>query len=346
MKRLSVDGFYSWSTFDERRGVDMHGHLWARDDGCVAFDPPVMSDADRQHLAELGGLRTIVLTGSRHERDAATLREHTGAEVVAHELAASHLSFAPGRTVADGEEIVDGLRAVRLAGGACAGTMAADVLDRGAFVVGDPLVGSPAGSVSLVPDADLADPPRAVLALRALLRHEPQTLLLGAGDSVYHGAYDRLLDCLEARTDVYINRINVSELDAGSQAEIGGLIGARDLGYQLFRLEPGEFNCPFHFHHFDEEMAYVMEGECVMRTDRGEFTIREGDFIAFRAGPRGVHKFVNRSAARCVLFVLGEQHPHLICEYPDSEKIATYVVNGAFRKRDVVGYWDGEGHPD
>ena len=42
--------------------------------------------------------------------------------------------------------------------------------------------------------------------------------------------------------------------------DIDPLIGAQLLGYRLIRLHPKNASFPMHFHHFSEEMFYVMEG--------------------------------------------------------------------------------------
>ena len=342
MKQLALDGFYSWSAFSEARQIDFNGHLWTRPDGNILIDPVPMSESDLAQLADLGGASLIVLTNRDHEREAAAFRERFGAKIAAHEADAPLLSLAVDKTLSDGEEIVPGMRAVRLEAGKSPGEIALHLPALRAVVMGDLVSGEPMGRLSMLPDEKLSDPPRAALELRKILRLQPETILVGDGHSVFQDAGRLLIECLERRADIYINRINLDDLEDGFAAEIGRLIGARRLGYMLWRLEPDQFNCPFHFHHFDEETAIVLEGECLMRTDRGEFPIRKGDVIAFPPGPSGAHKFINNGSERCVLFVLGEERPHMVCEYPDSEKFVARPMQGAFRKADAVSYWDGE----
>ena len=170
------------------------------------------------------------------------------------------------------------------------------------------------------------------------------------------GAREVLLQCLEERADIYINRINIEDIawqkGAGRKGydsevrDIDPLIGARRLGYQIIRLPPGQGFCPLHFHHFGEEMFYVMEGSCTMVTPRGEWEVVAGDVIAFPVGPRGAHKFRNEGAAECQLLALGEHVPHEVAEYPDSEKINVVVKRDTgqmiYRMQDHVNYFEGE----
>ncbi|MDE0554663.1 MAG: cupin domain-containing protein, partial [Candidatus Poribacteria bacterium] len=107
-------------------------------------------------------------------------------------------------------------------------------------------------------------------------------------------------------------------------------------------LLPGKMSFPMHFHNFGEEMCYVMEGACTLKTPRGDAEVREGDFIAFPPGTIGAHKFVNNSEAPVVLFILGTTTPHDVSEYPDSNKVLPYVVGKIYRKDPSLSYWDGE----
>ena len=97
-----------------------------------------------------------------------------------------------------------------------------------------------------------------------------------------------------------------------------------------------------HFHHFSEEMFYVMEGACTLKTPRGDLTITAGDFIAFPPGEAGAHKIVNTGETPCTVLTVGMTQPHGVSEYPDSNKVFPYVSRRLFRKDDNVGYWDGE----
>ena len=52
------------------------------------------------------------------------------------------------------------------------------------------------------------------------------------------------------------------------RATIGERIGARDLGYKLAVLPPGKVQCPFHFHHGEEEMFLIRAGAGELRFGR------------------------------------------------------------------------------
>jgi uncharacterized cupin superfamily protein len=353
MKRV-FDDLYCWSVFNEQRQIDFNGHLWRRDDGNVLVDPVPMIDSDMAQLDALGGAAWIVVTNRDHEREAAAFRERTGARIVAHEADVAALDVAVDRALVDGEELVPGLRAVHLEHGKSPGEIALYWQERGALLAGDLVVGDPVGRISLLADDKLADAPAAALQCRKLLALDFDALLVGDGHSLVSDGREQLLRCLEARTDIYINKVSAEDLPweafrdrAGyrwTQRDLDPLIGARRLEYRQIRLPPGQSICPYHLHHVTEELFVVLEGTCTMRTDRGAWSVNSGDYIAFPPGPTGAHRFTNEGDDDCVLLALGERLDLEVAEYPDSDKVNAIALPGPhiFRRGDAVDYWDGE----
>ena len=355
MKRVAFDTIYSWSTFDETRQIDFNGHLWVRDGGNVIIDPVAMIDSDLQQLDDLGGAAWIVVSNRDHERQAALMRSRTGGQIVAHEQDGPLLETTPDRTLVDGEEVVPGLRAVHLPSGKSPGEIALYWPQTKLILSGDLIVGEPLGQLTLLPDAKLANAPAAALAIRKLLALDFDAILVGDGHSILHDARERLLECLEGRSDIYINKIEVDDAEWVSRGEapagyrweakeLDALIGARDLGYRLIRLPRDASTFPSHFHHLGEELFAILEGSCTLSTPRGQHEVSAGTYIAFPPGPAGTHKFVNTNTAPCVMLAVGNQLPEDVAEYPDSNKVNVMTLPSSriFRKGEAVGYWDGE----
>src|SRR5690349_18953937 len=57
-------------------------------------------------------------------------------------------------------------------------------------------------------------------------------------------------------------------------------IGAKLLGYSLAVVAPGKRAYPFHCHHVNEEMFFVIEGTGTLRFGDAEYPVRAGDVIA------------------------------------------------------------------
>ena len=352
MKQLIFNDLYSWSIFSEMRQVDFNGHLWVRPEGNVLIDPVPMIDSDLNQLDKLGGASLIVLTNSDHEREAEFFRKRTGAKIVIHEADAAALEGVAERQIIDGEEIVPGLQAIHLRYGKSPGEIALYLPEKRAILSGDLVVGAPIGALTLLADEKLENPGKAALELRKILALQFDVILVGDGHSILQNARQRLIECLQRRTDIYINRINIDDIDWVKRdapepydfedKDIDPLIGAQLLGYRLIRLHPNNASFPMHFHHFSDEMFYVMEGTCILETPRGDLTITAGDFIAFPPGEAGAHKIVNAGEAPCTVLAVGMNQPHGVSEYPDSKKVFPYVSGRLFRKDDNVSYWDGE----
>jgi uncharacterized cupin superfamily protein len=127
-------------------------------------------------------------------------------------------------------------------------------------------------------------------------------------------------------------------------------VGARLLGYSLYRLQPGDRTWPYHFQHANEELALILAGRARLRTPEGEREVVAGDAICFPVGPEGAHGFAAIGEVPFEVLILSTMIEPEISEYPDSEKL--YVIVGAapggdpasravdlvFRKRDAVPY--------
>ena len=128
------------------------------------------------------------------------------------------------------------------------------------------------------------------------------------------------------------NIVNIEDLDyhewehagrfAGRMGEIALKIGASKLGYNLTVIPPGKKAFPYHSHHVNEEMFFVLEGQGEFRSPAGRRAIGKGDFIACPAGgPETAHQIINTSEQDELKFLAVSTaiYPE-ICEFPDSAK--------------------------
>jgi uncharacterized cupin superfamily protein len=124
-----------------------------------------------------------------------------------------------------------------------------------------------------------------------------------------------------------------------------------DLGMSLYELLPGQTQCPYHFHHGDEELVLVLGGRPTLRTADGEQELQPGDFAHFPKGPDGAHQMINRSDEPARYVVASSNVAPEICEYPDSGKVAVFSrlesqrgerLVTVHRLDDGVDYFEGE----
>jgi uncharacterized cupin superfamily protein len=139
-------------------------------------------------------------------------------------------------------------------------------------------------------------------------------------------------------------------------ARIGPKIGAKNLGCTLTVVPPGKRAFPFHVHHANEEMFFILSGTGTLRYGRDRYPVRAGDVIASPPGGAEVaHQLINDGSEELRYLAFSTVQQPEVVEYPDSGKFA--VVSGrpeggdfrqarvAYigRKENSLDYWDGEG---
>ena len=120
---------------------------------------------------------------------------------------------------------------------------------------------------------------------------------------------------------------------------------ARKLGCGVDTLAPGKQSCPYHFHHAQEEMFIVLEGQGTLRVAGELLPISAGDVIFIPCGPDYPHHILNTSMAELKYLSVSTQERPEICEYPDSGKVSAYSSGGPAliqRRESSLDYWDGE----
>jgi uncharacterized cupin superfamily protein len=124
---------------------------------------------------------------------------------------------------------------------------------------------------------------------------------------------------------------------------------ARKLGASIDSVAPGKRSCPYHFHHAQEELFVVLEGNGSLRVAGEMLPIRAGDVIFIPPGPEYPHQIVNTSAGPLKYLSVSTRETPEICEYPDSGKYLAEVSGSSGREFDAiqrtqmnVDYWDGE----
>jgi uncharacterized cupin superfamily protein len=138
---------------------------------------------------------------------------------------------------------------------------------------------------------------------------------------------------------------STAERFEASFGSIGMMVGSQKLGYNITAVPPGKRAFPFHSHHVNEEMFFVLEGEGEIRIGDERHSIKKGDFIACLAGgPETAHQIVNTGSGEMRYLAVSTKMTPEIAEYPDSKKFG--VLDSGFRfvsrADQSLGYWDGE----
>jgi uncharacterized cupin superfamily protein len=132
-------------------------------------------------------------------------------------------------------------------------------------------------------------------------------------------------------------------------ARLGTGTAAEKLGASFDIVAPGKISCPYHFHHAQEEMFVVLEGQGTLRVAGERLPIRAGDVVFIPPGPQYPHQFINTSDAPLKYLSISTRESPEFVEYPDSGKHSAIVRHRdgsrtSYIQRTGTGldYWDGE----
>ncbi len=131
----------------------------------------------------------------------------------------------------------------------------------------------------------------------------------------------------------------------GRIAELSSVLGTWHLGFHLEILEPHAFSCPYHFHHAEEELFLVLEGQATLRQS-GEFRhVGPGDLVFSGLGEKYAHQFYNHTDQPFRFLALSSRAQWDVCEYPDSGKLNVRGLFKLFELSSAVEYERGETKP-
>jgi uncharacterized cupin superfamily protein len=137
--------------------------------------------------------------------------------------------------------------------------------------------------------------------------------------------------------------VHAPRYDAESASLTEGTAAAQ-MGARIDIVAPGQQSCPYHYHHAEEEMFIVLQGEGTLRVAGERVPIRAGDTITIPAGPEYPHHLINTSDTPLHYLSISTQKSPEICVYPDSGKVGSYAPGLRVLHREAAGldYWDGE----
>jgi uncharacterized cupin superfamily protein len=155
--------------------------------------------------------------------------------------------------------------------------------------------------------------------------------------------------------DVPLNDFGNGARFAARLGRVGPIIGAEQLGCALTVVPAGKVAFPFHCHHANEEMAFILSGEGEVRVGEARHPLRAGDVVAMPAGgPEMAHQIVNTSSQELRYLCFSTMRQPEAVQYPDSGKFAVTAgmpAGGSPRDASLrfigraassLDYWDGE----
>ena len=197
MKQL-FPGIWQWSWFSEDKQLDFNGLFLTTGEHKILVDPPPMTAEASSLIRRNGPVDYIVVTNRDHAREAAACRVEFACRLYVPEADAPQMDLKPTNVYKDGELLPGGIWVIQLKAQKSPGESALFIQQgKGILIVGDALIGKPAGGVSLLSAEKYGDVAKAKEGLRRLLKYEFDSLLVGDGTSIPTGgkpAVVRLLD--------------------------------------------------------------------------------------------------------------------------------------------------------
>ncbi len=135
---------------------------------------------------------------------------------------------------------------------------------------------------------------------------------------------------------------------------MGPIIGAEQLGAMLTVVKPGMRAFPFHAHHRNEEMFFILDGTGDYRYGDKIHAVKSGDLISAPAGGiETAHQLINTGKTDLRYLSFSTLHEPEVAEYPDSGKFIAYSrtqdgtsstaeIRYLGRKENTLDYYDGE----
>jgi glyoxylase-like metal-dependent hydrolase (beta-lactamase superfamily II) len=194
--REIVPNVQMWSVVSPQKGYAFNGFAISTEDGTVLIDPPEPVEDGWETVDLLEPFAGVWLTNRNHSRAAATFRERYGLTVWAHEADAGRLEAGADGMVRGGETIPGDIEVIHVPGKS-PGEIAFHLPRADALIVGDLVIGVPAGELSTYPDEVIDDRDQLGRSAARLLEYDFDALLLCDGQPLASNGKAKLREFVE-----------------------------------------------------------------------------------------------------------------------------------------------------
>jgi glyoxylase-like metal-dependent hydrolase (beta-lactamase superfamily II) len=194
--REIVPDVQTWSVFAPDKGYAFNGYALATEGGTILIDPPEPTDDGWGAVDLLEPFAGVWITNRNHSRAAVPFRERYGITVYAHEADADRLEAGADATVRGDERLPGDIQLIHVPGKS-PGEIAFHLPRSRALVVGDVVIGVPAGELSTYPDKVIDDRAELLRSAAKLLEYDFDALLLCDGEPLTSGGKEKLREFVE-----------------------------------------------------------------------------------------------------------------------------------------------------
>jgi len=194
-----LPGVRMWSVHMPDRGYDFNGFAVATEDGTVVIDPPSPDGAGWEAIDALAPFAGVWITNRNHSRAAAEFRERYDATVYAHQADAAKLDADVDQILWGDEPLPGGIELIHVPGKS-PGEIAFHVPSCRALIVGDVVIGVPAGELSIYPEKVIDDMEELHRSAARLLEYDFDALLVCDGEPITGNGKEKLREFVEQAT--------------------------------------------------------------------------------------------------------------------------------------------------
>jgi uncharacterized cupin superfamily protein len=127
----------------------------------------------------------------------------------------------------------------------------------------------------------------------------------------------------------------------GAARKLAAAAGSELSGLHYEVIEPGNLNCPPHFHAAEEEIFVVLHGDATCLYGDGEHAVGPGTVVGCPPGERSAAHAFRAGSGPLTLLTYGTRERNDIVYYPRSGKILFGGI-GVIGRIETADYWDGE----
>ena len=183
-----LPGIWQWSWFSDEKQLNFNGLFLTIGEHKILVDPPPMTAEARAMIRRHEPIDYIIVTNRDHVRESVTYQLELRCQLQVPEADAAQMDLKPTKTYRDGALLPGGMWVINLQDQKSPGESALFIQQgQGILIVGDALIGKPAGNVSMLPAEKYASLEKAREGLRRLLKYEFDSLLVGDGSSILNG---------------------------------------------------------------------------------------------------------------------------------------------------------------
>ncbi len=129
------------------------------------------------------------------------------------------------------------------------------------------------------------------------------------------------IDALEVHTGTGYPTVYHHVVKGRERRRLGDAGGLTQFGVNLTTLRPGAASALRHWHHNEDELVFILDGELVLIEDEGETVLCAGDAATFKAGVANGHHLVNRTGRDAMLLEIGTRAATERAEYSDVDLV-------------------------